>query len=131
MKDRISRERIKGLERLMEARFEGADKATRLALDEREKAALKSERDYNERFKGQNEFRGTLSDQARTLMPRAESEKTAETAQEAMRRLENSLIAMAGRGQGVGATVAIALAVLGGVVGLGGLIVAILSQGGH
>lgn len=123
-KDAIARERIRHLSELMNARFEGADKATRLALDEREKAALKSERDYNERFKGQNEFRGTLSDQARTLMPRAESEKSTDVTNETLRRLENSQIASAGRGLGMSA-------LWGYIIGAAGLAFAIYKSGAH
>jgi len=38
-----------------------------------ERAVTKAEREYEERFKSVNEFRATLSDQSRDMLPRAEA----------------------------------------------------------
>jgi hypothetical protein len=56
-----------------EDRFVSMDAKTTLALSSSEKAITKAEFATEKRFDAVNEFRGTLSDQAATLMPRAEA----------------------------------------------------------
>lgn len=51
------------------------EKAVAAALAAADRAVAKAETAAERRFESQNEFRGTLTDQARTLMPRAESEQ--------------------------------------------------------
>ena len=53
-------------------RAESQDKAVASALETSEKAIVKAEAATEKRFDSVNEFRGTLSDQANRLMPRAE-----------------------------------------------------------
>lgn len=63
----------------MDRRFTAAlasqDKAVQIALIASEKAVAKAEAAAEKRFESNNEFRGQLSDQAATLMPRAEAEQ--------------------------------------------------------
>lgn len=57
-----------------EQRFKAMDEKTSLALTASEKAVAKAELAVEKRFDSVNEFRGTLSDQAATMMPRAEAQ---------------------------------------------------------
>src|ERR1700689_1575360 len=52
-----------------EQRFKAMDEKTSLALTASEKAVSKAETATEKRFDAVNEFRGTLSDQARLLIP--------------------------------------------------------------
>jgi len=56
------------------------DKSTLAALAAQKEAVNKAEASSEKRFEGVNEFRSTLSDQQRTLMPRAEAEVKFEAA---------------------------------------------------
>jgi hypothetical protein len=56
------------------ARADAQDKAVNAALTTTQAAIMKAESATEKRFESVNEFRGSLGDQARTLMPRAESE---------------------------------------------------------
>lgn len=55
-------------------RFKATDEKTGLALTASEKAVTKAENATEKRFDSVNEFRGSLKDQASTLLPRAEAE---------------------------------------------------------
>jgi hypothetical protein len=61
-------------DRRYEQRFVAQALATDAALAAAERAVLKAEAAAEKRFEGVNEFRATLSDQQRTLIPRAEVE---------------------------------------------------------
>jgi phosphopantetheinyl transferase (holo-ACP synthase) len=61
-------------DRRYEQRFKDSGTAVDAALNAAKEAVLKAETASEKRFEGVNEFRGTLSDQQRTLMPRAEAE---------------------------------------------------------
>lgn len=63
---------IDGNDRRYEARFVAQALATDAALAAAERAVLKAEAAAEKRFEGVNEFRATLADQQRTLIPRAE-----------------------------------------------------------
>jgi len=73
------------LREYVDVRFDAQDKAVTAALAAQEKAVAaalaaadravaKAETAAERRFESQNEFRGTLTDQARTFMPRMEYE---------------------------------------------------------
>jgi hypothetical protein len=61
-------------DRRYEERFRAMDEKTSLALTASEKAVSKAETATEKRFDAVNEFRGSLSDQTATLLPRAEAE---------------------------------------------------------
>jgi hypothetical protein len=61
-------------DRRYEERFNAMDTKTQLALTASKEAVNKAEIATEKRFDSVNEFRGTLSDQARTLLPRMEGE---------------------------------------------------------
>lgn len=65
--------RLEEIDRRYEARFQAQEKAISAALSSTQAAVSKAEIAYDKRFDGVNEFRETLADQQRTLMPRAES----------------------------------------------------------
>jgi predicted ABC-class ATPase len=61
-------------DRIYMQRFESGDKAVASALSSADRAVSKAESASEKRFDSVNEFRNTLADQQRTLMPRSESE---------------------------------------------------------
>lgn len=67
------RDRIDERDRLYTDRFKATDEKTTLALNASKEAITKAETATEKRFDAVNEFRGTLSDQAATLLPRAEA----------------------------------------------------------
>lgn len=67
-------DRFVALEKSIDARFESVITATNNALGAADKAVSKAESASEKRFEGVNEFRASLADQQRTLMPRAEVE---------------------------------------------------------
>ncbi len=73
------REHIMALLTEMDRRFDAAisaqDKAVQIAMIASEKAVVKAEIAAEKRFEAGNEFRGQLSDQAATFMPRVEAEQ--------------------------------------------------------
>jgi hypothetical protein len=61
-------------DRRYEDRFTAMDEKTSLALTSSEKAVTKAETATEKRFDSVNEFRGSLKDQAATLLPRVEAD---------------------------------------------------------
>jgi hypothetical protein len=61
-------------DKAVQAALQGADKAVQAALDAAKEAVTKAELAAEKRFDAVNEFRGQLTDQAQTFMPRAEAE---------------------------------------------------------
>jgi chemotaxis protein CheY-P-specific phosphatase CheC len=87
--------------KLISARFDSLNKLTDAALSSAQTAVLKAESAAEKRFESINEFRATLSDQQRTLMPRSEAEITLNTLREEVKLLKESQIANMGKGQGL------------------------------
>ena len=90
-------ERVKALYTLLDERakqvyiaFKAAEKATDTALQAQQRVNLT-----------QNEFRGALSDSARLLMPRAESEQALKTMNEKIEALTARVSAREDRGAGL------------------------------
>jgi len=63
---------IDNIKLLIKNGFQESKDAVRAALDSQKEAVLKSEAASEKRFSSVNEFRNTLSDQQRNLMPRNE-----------------------------------------------------------
>lgn len=59
----------------LEAAFQAAKEAVQAALSAADRAVSKAELAADKRFESVNEFRKTLDDQQRTLMPRAEADR--------------------------------------------------------
>lgn len=96
------------------------EKAVAAALAAADRAVAKAETAAERRFESQNEFRGTLTDQARTFMPRAEAEQTMRAMNEKLENLTARVNSRDDRGRGAGA--------LWGSIAAGvGLLIAIVS----
>ena len=65
---------LREMDRRYQSMFESQKEAVSAALASSEKAVLKAEAANKSKFEDQNEFRQSLGDQARMLMPRAEAE---------------------------------------------------------
>src|SRR5687768_3968578 len=64
------------LREYVDTRLAAAEKAVSAALAAADRAVSKAEMAAERRFEAQNEFRGTLTDQARLFMPRVECENS-------------------------------------------------------
>lgn len=71
-------------------RFEAQEKAVAAALAAAKEAVIKAEAAAEKRFEGVNEFRATLADQQRTLMPRQEAELAMDSMKEKIDILQKS-----------------------------------------
>ena len=74
-----------------EQRFLDQEKAVMLAMAAAKEAVAKAEAASEKRFDSVNEFRATLGDQQRNLMPRAESDRAFEALGEKIVALEKQL----------------------------------------
>lgn len=112
------REHVMALLAEMDRRFEAAiaaqDKAVQIAMIASEKAVVKAEIAAEKRFESVNEFRGQLSDQAATFMPRAEAEQR-------LGSLAEKIVDLTGSNK------AGASALWGYLVGAAGLVVAVIA----
>lgn len=99
------------------AHLEGQIKAVESAADNRflgqGEALAKAETASEKRFDSVNEFRGTLSDQARQQMPRGEAEQAIKANSDKTDVLAIRLERIEGRGAGLSAGWAIVLGVAG------------------
>lgn len=104
----------------MAAALAAQEKAVAAALAAADRAVAKAETAAERRFESQNEFRGTLTDQARTFMPRAEAEQTMRAMNEKLENLTARVNARDDRGRGAGA-------LWGAIAAALGLLIAIVS----
>lgn len=104
-----------------EVRFVAMEKATVAALAAAQRAVEKAEIAVEKRLEGMNEFRGTLSDQASMLMPRAEAENRLTTLSERVAALSSRI----DRGEGKGSGLSAGWGYLVGAVGLLGSILSV------
>jgi len=102
-------------------RFAAQKEATNLALTAADRAVTKAETAAEKRFEAVNEFRSTLADQQRTLMPRAETELLIRGVLERINKLEDSQMRRAAVGQGLH----LGWVVLIGLIGLMGTVIGI------
>lgn len=84
-------------QRAVTAALAAAKEAVAAALLAADKAVNKAEEAQARVNVGQNEFRGTLSDQATRLMPRAESENTTRELRDILSALANDVVALRSR----------------------------------
>jgi hypothetical protein len=64
------------LREYVDIRFDAQEKAVNAALAAADRAVAKAESSAERRFESVNEFRSTLADSARLLMPRSETEQS-------------------------------------------------------
>jgi len=103
-----------------------ADKAVAAALAGQKEAVTKAEVAAEKRFESVNEFRNTLSDQQRNLMPRSEVEILIKGLFTRADSNENRIIAIEGKGQGNKDGIAYIIGLVGFLIGVITLIVRFL-----
>lgn len=89
--DRNVNQRIDNVVQTIKEGLEAANKQNALALAASDRATSKAEAAAEKRFEGVNEFRGTLADQQRTLMPRLEYEVQHKALDEKLGSINKSL----------------------------------------
>lgn len=90
------------LREYVDVRIDALDKAVITALNAADRAVLKSEVASDKRFDSVNEFRESLNDQNRTLMPRAEAEQAMRGMAEKIDELTKRIAANEDRARGLG-----------------------------
>jgi hypothetical protein len=102
------------------------DKAVQIAMIASEKAVVKAEMAAEKRFEATNEFRGQLSDQAATFMPRNEAEQRFAQLAAAVAELKEATTGSRMRSVGVNASWAMMLGAGGLLLTLIGVVVAVI-----
>jgi len=105
---------------LLQTQIDAAKSATDHALASAERAVAKAETATEKRFESVNEFRGTLADAQRVLMPRSEAGVEFKALAEKIERLTTHDDLQKGRGEGVSALWA-------ALVGVAGIVIAVLA----
>ena len=130
--DKRHEERFKAVEAMFrlgekrfEERFEAQKEAVSNALIAADRAVGKAEVASEKRFDSVNEFRAALADQTARLMPRTESEARLSAMAEKLDSLVDRFNRSEGKGTGIATSWAIAVAVIGMALGIGGIILAI------
>lgn len=98
------------------------EKAVAAALAAADRAVSKAELAAERRFESVNEFRATLTDQARTFMPRAEAEQAIQTLHEKLETITNRVNARDERAN----TWASGWGLIVGIVGVVSAVIAII-----
>jgi len=80
------------LKTYVDQKFELSEKAVQAALAAQKEAIIKAENATERRFESVNEFRNTLADQQRNLMPRSESEIVVKGLNDRIQILEDSVL---------------------------------------
>jgi hypothetical protein len=101
-----------------EVRFTAMEKATQTALNGAQRAVEKAETAVEKRLEGMNEFRGSLADQARLLMPRAEADSRISALTEQIKELASRIDRQEGRGSGLNAGWGYLIGAVGLIAGL-------------
>jgi len=107
-------------EKAVAAALAAQEKAVAAALAAADRAVAKAETAAERRFESQNEFRGTLADQARTFMPRSEAEQAMKGLSDKIENLTLRVNSRDDRGRGMGD-------IIGWIVGGVGLVAAVIS----
>ena len=108
------------LREYVDVRFEAQQKAVESALAAADRAVQKAEVAADKRFDSVNEFRNTLSDQTRTLIPRTEAEQQFRDVGEKLANLTTRLNAIEDRSRGASDSWLILIAVIGVIGTIGG-----------
>ena len=104
----------------VQAALSAARTAVDAALSAAKEAVAKAEAASEKRFEGVNEFRATLSDQQRTLMPRSEQESINKSIMEKLSSHEQRFDRLTGSKSGV-------RDLMGYIVAIAGLVIAALT----
>jgi len=109
-------------------RFDAAEKAVQAALSAADRAVSKAELASEKRFEGVNEFRNTLSDQQRTLIPRQEVDVLMQAMNEKIGQLQAANIARQAESTGVKGGWGYAVGVFGFVMTILAMVTLYLSK---
>jgi len=104
-----------------DVRFQAMKESTTTALAAAQRAVEKAEGAVEKRLEGMNEFRGSLADQARLLMPRAEADSRIYALGEQLKDLASRIDRQEGRGSGLSAGwgyLVGAVALVGGLIAI-------------
>lgn len=116
------RQHLRGIMDERDKRYDEALRAVKesssIALTAADRAVVKAETATEKRFDSVNEFRDTLADQQRTLMPRTEAELRFVALEKAIASLQLTQRGTAGTGEGTKAGWVLAVGVAGFVFGL-------------
>jgi hypothetical protein len=117
------------LREYVDIRFKAQEEAVNAALAAADRAVAKAESAADKRFESVNEFRASLNDQARMLMPRAEAEQLQRTLNEKLDAQNAKVDALTvrvsaneDRGKGVSATWILLIALIGVLTSVGSLL---------
>jgi hypothetical protein len=110
---------VVSLREYIDIRFDAQEKAVQSALASADRAVAKAEAASDKRFEAVNEFRASLNDNTRTLMPRAEYEQAIKAMNEKIDILTNRVNTRDDRGKGMGE-------IWGYIVGAIGLLIALV-----
>jgi hypothetical protein len=102
----------------MQTAFAAQKLSVDAALEAAKTAVNKAEVAAEKRFESVNEFRATLADQQRNLMPRSEAEILIKSLTDKMEVMEKTVASMSGQRSGMGTAIGIAIAVGGIVIGV-------------
>lgn len=100
-KEKESIQRWTSLKELIESGLTATEKAVNVALSNQKEALQKAENATERRFESVNEFRNTLGDQQRTLMPRSEVEVIIKAQDSKIDAVQARLDKTEGKGTGV------------------------------
>lgn len=102
----------------LEAAFQAAKEAVQAALSAADRAVSKAELAADKRFESVNEFRKTLDDQQRTLMPRAESDRAMAALGDKLSALKEQMEALLAERAGIKGGYGYAVGIVGFVLTL-------------
>jgi hypothetical protein len=124
--DRRYEQRFDDLHVIVEHRFAAQKESVAAALIAADRAVSKAELGAEKRFESVNEFRNTLGDQQRTLMPRAETEAAMKALAKELNDVKQQVDSMRDQGVGVRGGWGYAVGAVGLIVGIiGGIMTAI------
>jgi hypothetical protein len=116
--DRRYDQRFNDMHAINNQRFEAQEKAVMAAMQAASTAVSKAEVAAEKRLDAVNEFRGTLADQQRNLMPRSEVLVTIQAMADRMTTLEKQLDTLQGERRGISGGWGYAVGVVGFVLTL-------------
>jgi hypothetical protein len=115
---------IENVKKLIQDSSQAAKDAVKSALDSQKEAILKSEAANEKRFASVNEFRNTLSDQQRNLMPRAEVDILVKALENKSESNEKRIITLESKGSGIGQGMGYVIGIVGVVSAITAIILA-------
>lgn len=111
-------DRFTSIEEELRTGLTAVKESSAMALAAAEKAVQKAEAAAEKRFEGVNEFRSTLSDQQRTLMPRSEVDVLMNSLREKLDRLDRQFDAAQAERAGIKGGWGYAVGIIGVVLAL-------------